>query len=129
MDVTPEGSIRLVKPLQPEKASSPMDVTPEGRDKLVKLLHWTKAPLGKPPSSVPVEALPTIFTSDKSKIAKCPRLEPPILRITSKSPALISPTIFKLVILSRLLLPILSGNVPALSNFIVICSVIKLSAA
>ena len=43
MEVKPEGRDKLVKPLQPEKASSPMEVKPEGRDKLVKPLQLEKA--------------------------------------------------------------------------------------
>ena len=39
MEVIPEGKDKLVKPLQPEKASQPIEVIPEGRDKLVKPLQ------------------------------------------------------------------------------------------
>ena len=39
MEVTPEGIVKFVKPLQPEKAPSPMDVTPKGIAKLVKPLQ------------------------------------------------------------------------------------------
>ena len=49
--------------------------------------------------------------------------------MSSKSVPLISPTIFKLVILYFLLLPILLGKVPALSSLMVICWVIKSSSA
>ena len=36
---TLEGRVRLVKPLQPEKADSPIEVTLEGRVRLVKPLQ------------------------------------------------------------------------------------------
>ena len=39
IEVTLEGRDKLVKPLQPEKASSPISVTPEGMVKLVKPLQ------------------------------------------------------------------------------------------
>lgn len=58
------------------------------------------------------------------------RLFTAISRIILKSVPFISPIIFKLVILYFSLLAILSGKVPAFSNSMVICFVIKsLSAA
>ena len=39
MDVKLEGRVKLVKPLQPEKAFQSIEVIPEGRDKLVKPLQ------------------------------------------------------------------------------------------
>ena len=44
IQVTLEGRVKLVKPLQPEKALSPIEVTLEGRVKLVKPLQPEKAP-------------------------------------------------------------------------------------
>ena len=40
IQVTPEGSVKLVKPLQPEKAYLPIEVTPEESVRLVKPLHY-----------------------------------------------------------------------------------------
>ena len=43
MEVKLEGRDKLVKPLQPAKASCSMEVKLEGRDKLVKPLQFKKA--------------------------------------------------------------------------------------
>ena len=42
IEVTPEGIVMLVNPLQPEKTSLPIEVTLEGRVKLVKPLQSRK---------------------------------------------------------------------------------------
>ena len=73
----------------------------------------------------------TTFASDKSNTDNFPQslCSPAISRINAKSAPLISPTIFRLVSLYFLLLPILSDKVPACSNLTVICFVIKSSSA
>ena len=43
IEVTPEGMVKLVNPLQPEKAPSPIEVTLEGMVKLVNPLQPLKA--------------------------------------------------------------------------------------